>query len=177
MAVRFSELITDPRFGVKSRRSLKALYNEVREAVREGRLNLEGHSLPTTMNAFIEALGGRVKPLAADSDVVDFSIAEDEKFEAWAGGRLGTRVRGKTTYVSAPSRELLHGIQGLERAREASMLKGSAKKEEIVSHLSDMQAAISEFLSTYDNVRRQLKLPDHRLDLGRVKVRGKKEAA
>jgi hypothetical protein len=177
MAVRFSELIADPRFGVKSRRSLKALYGEVWEAVKEGRLNLEGHSLPTTMNAFIEALGGRVKPLAADSDVVDFSIAEDEKYEAWAGRRLGSRTRGKTTYVSAPSRELLGAIQELERAREASMLKGSAKKEEVLSRLSDLQAATSEFLSTYEGVRHQLKLPDYRLDLSRVKVRGKKERA
>lgn len=173
MATRFSELIQDKAFGVTNRRTLKAFYAAVREAVKEERLNLEGHSLPATLNEWLEHLAGDHKPLASDQDVVDFSIAEDEKFEAWRGSLARERQGGRgSLYLSESSRDLLQAFQTLRRAKDESMVGGSAKKEDLVSALSDLQAAVSEFMSAYERVRGPLRLPDPGLELSRVRVRG-----
>lgn len=174
MAKRFSELINDSAFGVTNRRTLKAFYGEVREAVKAGRLNLEGHSLPATMNEWISRLEGNHKPLAADQDVIDFSLAEDDTYEAWRasmGAGRGAAGRRGSLYLSEASRDLLQGVQALAQAKDASMVGAGSKKEELVSALSDLQAAVSEFLRTYEGVRGPLRLPDLHLELSRVKVK------
>jgi hypothetical protein len=174
VAKQFSELIRDSAFGVGNRRTLKAFYGEVREAVKAGRLVLEGHSLPATMNEWLSRLEGEHKPLAKDQEVIDFSLAEDDKFAAWRAGRSqgrGAAGRRGSLYLSEASRDLLQDVQALAGAKDSSMVGASSKKEDLVSALSDLQAAVSEFLSTYERVRGPLRLPDPALELSRVKVR------
>ncbi|HEX7021521.1 MAG TPA: hypothetical protein VF171_01600 [Trueperaceae bacterium] len=175
MAVKFSELLADERFEVKNRRVVKALYEETKEAVAKGELALEGHSLPTTMNAWIAQVEPGKKPLARDYDVVDFSFADDDAFVRWQRAHLERKEQGtarsRTVYVSPKSKELLNRVQELGRAHEQSLLRGNAKKEDVVSALSDLQAAVYEFLSSYDEVQGALRLPDRRLPPDKVKVK------
>ena len=179
MPVKFSELIRDDAFRIRGRRTLKRFYEEAREAVQKGELNLEGHSLPSTMNAFIRATEGEGKELAADYDVVDFSFADDEALQRWraAHSEKGAEGGAKTVYMSESGKALLESMKGLEGAREESLLRGSSKKEDVVSALSDLQAAVFEFMATYDEVQGALRLPRRGVDLERVRVRKAGKAA
>ena len=61
--------------------------------------------------------------------------------------------------------------RSLKSAREENLLRGSSKKEDVVSALSDLQAAVFEFMATYDEVQGALRLPRRGVDLERVRVR------
>ena len=174
MPVTFHTLVKDERFRIRNRRSLSQFYAEVRGAVREGRLHLEGHSLPITLNELLTELFPDEKLLKKDVDMVNFSLAEDEALREWCAQRFAPKPQGQPVYMSEGKRSLLERVQALQAAKEESFLRGSAKKEDVVSALSDLQAAVDEFLSLYDREGGALKLPPRDLALERVKVRGAK---
>ena len=179
MPVKFSDLIEENAPQIRNRRAVRRFYEEAKGAVQKGELNLEGHSLPTTMNAWIRLVEGEDKKLTKDYDVVDFSFADDEALKRWRAARLEAQesARGqKTVYLSESGKALLERVKGLEAAREESLLRGSSKKEDVVSALSDLQAAVFEFTATYDEVQGALRLPKRELELARVRVRQSKKA-
>ena len=179
MPVRFSDLIKENAPQIRNRRAIKRFYEETKGAVQQGELNLEGHSLPTTMNTWIRLVEGEGKERASDYDVVDFSFADDDALKRWRAARLEEQESAKgrkTVYLSESGRELLERVKGLEAAREESLLRGGSKKEDVVSALSDLQAAVFEFMATYDEVQGALRLPARGLELARVKVRKSKKA-
>lgn len=168
MPVTFSQLLGDAAFKVGNRRDLKRLYDEVRTAVREQDLTLEGHTLPTTMNAFIEQVEGERDALSRDYDVVDFSLADNTKLKRWRERYL---LRDKQVFVVAEARELFERIKELGEANERSMHSTNGKKDDLLTALSDLQAAAALMLQSYDRVRETFKLPDQALTLEQVKVR------
>ena len=179
MPIKFSDLVKGDASQLRSRRAIKRFYEEAKGAVQRGDLNLEGHSLPTTMNAWIRLVEGEGKELANDYDVVDFSFADDDALKRWRAAHLEAQESAKgqkTVYLSESGSELLASVKSLEAAREESLLRGSSKKEDVVSALSDLQAAVFEFMATYDEVQGALRLPKRGLELGRVRVRKPKKA-
>ena len=180
MAITFSALLKDKSFGLKTKKDIKELYDLVREEVFSKRLNLEGHSLPTTMNEWITLVEGDKKLLKRDVDVVDFSLANDEAYSAWKKALLRKRKEAveasKTIYVSKPSHDIFVRIKELEQTQEASMQYMNGKKDDLVAALSDMQAASALLLQTYDKVAKSFKFPPRQMALTRVKVRKGKEA-
>lgn len=179
MPLTFSQLLGDDTFRVANRRDIKRFYDEVKTAVREGDLTLEGHTLPTTMNAFIEQVENKKDALSRDYDVVDFSLADNGKLKRWRERYL---LRDKQVFVSPDAKELFDHIKQLSEANERSMQSTNGKKDDLLTALSDLQAAAALTLQSYDKVRERFKLPDRALAAEQVKVRkgkggkgGKKE--
>jgi ribonucleotide reductase alpha subunit len=168
--VTFSQLLDDETFKVRNRRDLKRFYDEVKLAVRESDLALEGHTLPTTMNAFIERVEGKKDALTRDYDVVDFSLASNGKLKRWRDRYL---LRDKQVVTTAEARELFERIKELSAASDRSMKSTNGKKDDLLTALSDLQAAAALTVQTYDNIREAFKLPDRALEIEQVKVRGK----
>lgn len=175
MPITFTELLRDDGLRVSTRRDVRALYDEVKRAVREGELALEGHSLPTTLNAWIREVEGPGKELKNDVDTVEFSLAEDAALKRWRAARARAAERSeagaRSVYVSPNSHALFERVKELERANDASLGVTNAKKDVVLGALSDLQAAVGLFLQTYDGVRVALKLPDRALPADKVKVR------
>ena len=81
--------------------------------------------------------------------------------------------------MTAPEKELVENLQELESASNNSLTLINGTKDDVVAALSDLQAAVSIFLSNYDKNRNKLKLPDRAVALERVqtqKVNAKKPA-
>lgn len=179
MPVTFSSFLTDENFNINNRRDLKALYDRVKANVAAGELNLEGHTLPTTLNAWIERVEGDDKRLSRDVDVVDFSLADDKKLVAWKKSYFGELNRAlaakKTVYASQEVRDLLEGVQELEKANANSLNLMNGNKDDLVSGLSDLQGAVYLLLGAYDGARDKLKLPARDTPLESVKVRQPKK--
>ncbi|CAN5877747.1 hypothetical protein BH24DEI2_BH24DEI2_21160 [soil metagenome] len=175
MPVTFSSFLTDEAFDIKNRRDLKAFYDRVKADVAAGELTLEGHTLPTTLNAWLTTVEGDDKRLSRDVDVVNFSLADDKKLAAWKKVYFGELNRAlaakKTVYASQEARELLEGVQGLERANANSLNLMNGNKDDLVSGLSDLQGAVYLLLGAYDGARDKLKLPARDTPLESVKVR------
>lgn len=178
MPITFTELLRDEALRVSNRRDVRSLYDEVKRAVREGELDLEGHSLPTTLNAWIREVEGKGKELKNDVDTVEFSLAENAALKRWRQAQAREAERGdasaRSVYVSPNSHALFDRVKELERANEASLGVSNGKKDDILGALSDLQAAVGLFLHTYDGVRGALKLPDRALPADKVKVRKKR---
>lgn len=175
MPITFSSFLNDESFEVKNRRDLKALYERVKAAVAAGELNLEGHTLPTTLNTWLRLVEPNEKPLSRDVDVVDFSLADDKKLAAWKKGYLGElskeRAAKKTVYASQAARDLLASVQELTAANANSLSLMNGNKDDLISGLSDLQGAVYLLLGAYDAAREKLKLPARDTPLGSVKVR------
>lgn len=172
MPIRFSDLLADEAFGVRNRRDIREFYDAVKDAVAEGSVNLEGHSLPTTLNAWIARVEGDGKMLKRDTDTVDFSLADDEALASWRERWLAARTpKPKTVYTSASAHALFERVKALEEVNRASLAATNGKKDDLLSALSDMQAAAALLLQCYDRVRTPLKLPDRELPLSAVKPR------
>lgn len=175
MPITFDALLADARFGVANRRDIKRFYDDIKEAVANGELNLEGHSLPTTMNAWITLVEGEDGRIKGDYDVVSFSLADDKALETWSRRRLEAQTKSQETarsiYVSESSRELFERVKELEQSQRHSMEMTNAKKDDILGALSDLQAAVALFLQSYDRVRGPLRLPNRELALDKVRVR------
>lgn len=173
----FEDLLGREELRVRSRRDIVSLYDEVRRAALAGELELAGHSLPTTLNAWIEKVEGPDKRLKRDRDVVNFSLADGpalERFiERLADSRGGNRP-ARTVYLSRASYELFGSLRALVGAYEESLGSGAGRKDEILGALSDLQAAVALFLQSYDGTREALRLPDRSLPQERVKVRKKR---
>lgn len=173
MPTLFSDLLKDPAFEVTNRRAVKGLYETIKTAVKAKRLNLEGHTLPTSLNEWIKLVEGDKKLPARDVDVVDFSLAEDKKFDKWRK----TYLAGKNpVLMSAGAKSLLEAVQELETANKNSMGLMNGNKDDVVAALSDLQAAVYMFMTTYDKVGGGLKLPERSTPLERVKVGKPKKA-
>ncbi len=179
MPVTFSSFLQDEAFEVKNRRDLKALYERVKTDVAAGDLNLEGHTLPTTLNVWLERVEGSDKLLSRDVDVVDFSIADDKKLAVWKKSYFGElhkeRVAKKTVYASQAARDLLSSVQELEQANANSLNLMNGTKDNLLSGLSDLQGAVYLLLNAYDGARDKLKLPARDTPLESVKVRQAKK--
>ncbi len=179
MPVTFSSFLEDEAFEVKNRRDLKALYERIKADVAAGELTLDGHTLPTTLNVWIERVEGGDKLLSRDVDVVDFSIADDKKLAAWKKSYFGElhkeRAAKKTVYTSQAARDLLEGVQELEQANANSLGLMNGNKDELLSGLSDLQGAVYLLLNAYDGARDKLKLPARDTPLESVKVRQAKK--
>ena len=168
MPRKFTEMLADDAYKVRNRRDIKRFYQEVREAVSAGKLGLDGHTLPTTMNAFIEQVEGKPNALANDYDVVDFSLATNGKLKSWRQSYL---LKDKQVQVGPEARELFERVKELAAANERSLGSTNGKKDDLLTALSDLQAAVALLLQSYDQVREQFKLPDRALELAQVKVR------
>ena len=179
MPVTFNELFQDEAFEVRNRRDLKAFYDLVKETVKKGDLDLEGHTLPTTMNEWIRQLEGDKNLPKREQDVVDFSLAEDETFKRWKKAYLNELKKAKlakqTVYVSQDAKDLVESVQAVHDANARSLEMTNNKKEDVLAALSDLQGAVYMFLSTYDGARSSLKLPDRALPLEVFKVRQTKK--
>ncbi len=168
MPRKFTEMLTDNAYKVRNRRDVKRFYQEVRDAVAAGTLGLDGHTLPTTMNAFIERVEGKPGALSNDYDVVGFSLADNGKLKRWRQTYL---LKDKQVNVSAEARELFERVKELAAANERSMGSTNGKKDDLLTALSDLQAAVALLLQSYDQLREGFKLPDRALKLTQVKVR------
>ena len=157
------------------------MYEWVKAAVAAGEVTLEGHTLPTTLNAWIERVEGSDKRLSRDVDVVDFSLADDKKLAVWKKQYFGEvhkeRAAKKTVYTSQAARDLLKGVQELEQANANSLNLMNGNKDDLVSGLSDLQGAVYLLLNAYDGAREKLKLPERDTPLESVKVRQSKKPA
>jgi hypothetical protein len=176
MAVRLSDLVRDEAFGVRNRRDLKGLYDAVKRAVKDGQVQLEGHSLPVSFNEWLDIVGDKGKPLTRDVDMVDFSLAQNDAFTAWRETFMKAKhpERHKPVFMSEASKFFLERVKHLDDVRAESMLRGNMKKEDVVSILSDLQGAVSEFLSAYDEASETMRLPRRDLPLEQVRIRRKK---
>jgi len=173
MPTLFSDLLKDPAFEVSNRRAVKELYETVKTAVRAKKLNLEGHTLPTSLNDWIKQVEGDKKLPARDVDVVDFSLAEDKKLDKWRKTYLASK---NPVLMSQGAKNMLEAVQELETANKNSMTLMNGNKDDVVAALSDLQAAVYLFMTTYDKVSSGLKLPERSTPLERVKI-GKAKAA
>jgi hypothetical protein len=170
MPITFSELLDDPALGVKHRRDIKRLYDAAKAAVRAGALTLEGHSLPASLNAWIARAEGEAKLPKTDTDVVDFSFADDDRLRVW---RDAQTPKPKTR-LSRDAHALLIGVRDLAEASRASLAMTNGKKDDVLAALSDLQGAVYTFLDTYDGVRDTLKLPARDLEPAQVEVQGRR---
>ena len=130
MPRKFTEMLTDNAYKVRNRRDVKRFYQEVRDAVAAGTLGLDGHTLPTTMNAFIERVEGKPGALSNDYDVVDFSLADNGKLKRWRQTYL---LKDKQVNVSAEARELFERVKELAAANERSMGSTNGKKDDLLT--------------------------------------------
>jgi hypothetical protein len=180
MPITFAELLVDKTFAIKNRRDIKAFYEAVKQAVKSKKLRLEGHSLPVSLNDWIRRIEGDKKSLGRDLDVVDFSLADDKKFQGWKRAFLEelakTREAHKTISLSQSAYDLLLGLKALQEANHSSMQLMNGNKDDVVAGLSDLQGAAYMLLSSYDKVRESLKLPLREVALERVKIKAPKPA-
>lgn len=168
MPILFSHLLTDPAFAIKNRRDIKTFYDQVKSDVKANKLTLEGHTLPLGMNDFIRLVEGDKKLPARDSDVVDFSLAEDKKYASWRSSYLAEQ---NPVYLSAQAKDLLQSVQELDTASSSSMSLMNGTKDDVVAALSDLQAAVYMFMTSYDKVQKGLGLPERTTALERVKLK------
>lgn len=170
MPVTFEDLLKDKQLNIKNRKDIKTFYTHMRNAIFDKKLTPDGHSLPTTMNAWIKQVEGDKKLLSNDYDVVNFSVSEDS-LKPWLAQYKQKYAPVKTVYVTQHSRDILEAVQDLEKAQQESLQQTNNKKEDVLSAMSDLQAAVALFLSTYDSTHKKLRLPDRTLNLERVKVK------
>lgn len=167
MSVTFTDLLKDPAFAVKNRKQIKELYDLIKKLVKEKKLNLEGHTLPASFNDWIVLIEGNKKLPKRDTDVVDFSLAQDKKYESWRKAYL---IASNPVLMSQAAKDLLESVQELETASTNSMSLMNGNKDDVVTALSDMQAAIAIFLNTYDKHKTKLQLPNRDTALERIKI-------
>ncbi len=167
MPVLFTDLLKDPAFEIKNRNHIKELYSSLKMAVKEKKLNLEGHTLPDSLNDWIRSIEGDKKIPKSDTDVVNFSLADDKKYETWRKTYL---IAKNPIFMTQIEKELIENLQELETASNNSLSLINGTKDDVVAALSDLQAAVSIFLSNYDKNHSKLKLPDRTLALERVQI-------
>ena len=167
MTILFSELIRDKAFNIKNRKALKEFYDTTKNAVKAKKLNLEGHTLPVSLNDWFSQIEPD-KPLPKrDTDVVDFSISEDKKYHNWRKAYL---IAQNPIFMNQAEKNLVESLQALENANTNSIELMNGSKDDLVTALSDIQAAISILLTTYDSNKKKLALPDRTVALERVKI-------
>lgn len=175
MPVLFTDLMRDEAFEIRNRKGLRELYEHVKDAVKTKKLSLEGHTLPASFNDWLRELEPDKKLPTRDSDVVDFSLADDKALATWRKTYLSEK---NPVYMSSGAKELLQTVQELDSASSASMSLMNGPKDDVVAALSDLQAAVYMFMTSYDKVQKGLGLPDRKVALERVKLaRSKKTAA
>ena len=174
MPVLFTDLMRDEAFEIRNRKGLRELYEHVKDAVKTKKLSLEGHTLPTGFNSWLAELEPDKKPPARDSDVVDFSLADDKALAAWRKAYLSEK---NPVYMSSSAKDLLQAVQELDSASNASMSLMNGPKDDVVAALSDLQAAVYMFMTSYDKVQKSLGLPDRKVALERVKIAKSKKTA
>ena len=179
MPITFNELFRDEAFEVCNRRDLKSFYELVKTIVKKGELTLEGHTLPTTLNEWIQQLEGDKNLPKREQDVVNFSLAEDEAFRKWKKAYLDelrkAKLASQTVYVSQAAKDFVESVQTISDANARSLEMTNNKKEDVLAALSDLQGAVYMFLGTYDGARGSLRLPDRALPLEVFKVRQAKK--
>lgn len=177
MPILFTDLLKDPAFEIKNRTQLKELYGNIKTAVKENKLGLEGHTLPDSLNDWIKEIEGDKKLPKTDTDVVNFSLASDKKYENWRRAYL---IAKNPIFMSQSEKELIENLQELETASNNSIALMNGTKDDLVAALSDLQAAVAIFLSNYEKNRSKLKLPDRNVALERIQIQkpsGKKLTA
>ena len=167
MSILFSSFLKDSAFEVKNRRDIRELYETVKGAVKDEVLQLEGHTLPASFNDWIRQVEGDKKLPKRDVDVVDFSLADDKKYAAWRNNFLQSK---NPVVLSQGAKDLLEAVKDMDTANSASMTLMNGTKDDVVAALSDLQAAVYMFMSTYDRVGGKLALPERDTPLERVKV-------
>jgi len=151
MALRLSEILEHdaPHLGITNRKRLLAFYDEVKAALKEGRLTPEGGAMPTSLNELMALLPGEQVPARRDRDLTDWAVENDHKYAAFLGAwRARTSADGprrhKPRGVAAP---LCQAVTRLQAVRE-----GSAKKAEL-------GVAVDTFLDVYALSQHALRLP------------------
>ena len=167
MPILFTDLMRDDAFEIRNRKTLRELYEVVKEAVKAKHLNLEGHTLPTGFNTWLAELEPDKKLPARNTDVVDFSLADDKAFATWRKRYLSEK---NPIYLSSGAKELLQTVQELDATSTASMTSINGTKDDVVAALSDLQAAVYMFMTSYDKVQKGLNLPERGVALERVKL-------
>lgn len=167
MPILFTDLMRDDAFEIRNRKSLREFYEVVKEAVKTKEVNLEGHTLPTSFKAWLAELEPSKKLPARDTDVVDFSIADDKALASWRKRYLSEK---NPVYLSSGAKELLQTVQALDAASTVSMSSINGTKDDVVAALSDLQAAVYMFMTNYDKVQKGLNLPERGTALERVKL-------
>lgn len=154
MALRLSEILEHdaPHLGITNRRRLLAFYDELKAALREGRLTPEGGAVPTSLNELLALLPGEQTPLKRDRELTDWAVENDHNYaaflDAWRARMSADKPRTpKPRGVAAP----LH--QAVTRL-EAVRARGGKK--------ADLEAAVDTFLDVYALSQHALRLP--RLD-------------
>jgi hypothetical protein len=154
MALRLSEILEHdaPHLGITNRRRLLAFYDELKAALKEGRLTPEGGALPTSLNELLALLPGEQTPLKRDRELTDWAVENDHKYaaflDAWRARISVDKPRTpKPRGVAAP---LYQAVARLEAVRA----RGGKK--------ADLEAAVDTFLDVYALSQHALRLP--RLD-------------
>lgn len=168
MPILFTDLVHNPVFAVKNRKQLKELYEHVKSAVKADKLSLEGHTLPESFNDWISQIEGAGKLPKTDTDVVNFSLALDQKYESWRKSYLMTQ---NPIFMTQPEKDFIEVLQDLESATSNSLSLINGTKDDVVAALSDLQAAIALFLTHFDKHHKKLNLPDRKLALEQIQIR------
>ncbi len=168
MPILFTDLLKDPAFEIKNRKDIKELYETIKENVKNKKLNLEGHTLPDSFITWIKSVEGDKKLPKTDTDVVDFSLAQDAKYDSWRKSYL---IAKNPIFMTQSEKELITHLQTLDKSAQESLAAINASKDDIVATLSDLQANIALFLTYYDKNKTKLKLPDRHTALERVKTK------
>ncbi len=153
MALRLSEILEHdaPHLSITNRRQLLAFYDELKTALKEGRLKPEGGALPTSLNDLLALLPGE-QPLAKrDRDLTDWSVENDFEYAAflntWRAHTMTPPKSYKPRAVAAPLHQAVTRLQ---------VLRSDGGKK------AELEAAVDTFLDVYVLSQHVLRLP--RLD-------------
>ena len=151
MALRLSEILEHdaPHLAIINRKQLLAFYDEMKAALKEGRLTPEGGALPTSLNELLALLPGEHTPLKRDRELTDWAVDNDHKYAAFLNAwrdriSIGKPTARKPRAIAAP---LYQAVTRLQTVRERS-----AKKAEL-------EAAVDSFLDVYALSQHALRLP------------------
>lgn len=150
MALRLSEILEHdaPHLSITNRKQLVAFYDDIKAALKEGRLTPEGGAVPTSLNELLALLPGQQTPLKRDRELTDWAVDNDYKYavflDAWRAQTVAVPKTPKLRAIAAPLHQAVTRLQAVQ-AR-------SGKKAEL-------EEAVDVFLDVYALSQHALRLP------------------
>lgn len=150
MALRLSEILEHdaPHLSITNRKQLLAFYDEIKAALKEGRLTPEGGAVPTSLNELLALLPGEQTPLKRDRELTDWAVDNDYKYAAfldtWRAQTVSVPKTPKLRAIAAPLHQAVTRLQAVQA-------RGAKKAE--------LEAAADVFLDVYALSQHALRLP------------------
>ncbi len=150
MALRLSEILEHdaPHLSITNRRQLLAFYDEIKGALKEGRLTPEGGAVPTSLNELLALFAGEQVPLKRDQELTDWAVDNDYKYAAfldsWRAQTISLPRTPKLRAIAAPLHQAVTRLQAVQA-------RGTKKAE--------LEEAVNVFLDVYVLSQHALRLP------------------